>query len=76
MVLEEIELLSSPVRFEANRLSLESLHEAGKLLQSVGYSVDKKSAQDRKQTEGFEIRVGNRKAVIKPIFDSDHFKKS
>ena len=37
---------------EANRLSLESLHEAEKLLQSVGYSVDKQLAQDLKEIEG------------------------
>ena len=38
---KEIELLSQSLSdLEANRLSLESLHEAEKLLQSVGYSVD------------------------------------
>lgn len=37
---------------EANRLGLESLHEAEKLLQSVGYSVDKQLAQDLKEIEG------------------------
>lgn len=37
---------------EANRLSLESLHEAEKLLQSVSYSVDKQLAQDLKELEG------------------------
>ena len=37
---------------EANRLSLESLHEAEKLLQSVSYSVDKQLAQDLKEIEG------------------------
>ena len=36
---------------EANRLSLESLHEAEKLLQSVSYSVDKQLAQDLKEIE-------------------------
>ena len=34
-----------------NRLSLESLHEAEKLLQSVSYSVDKQLAQDLKEIE-------------------------
>lgn len=36
---------------EANRLSVDSLHEAEKLLQSVGYSVDKQLAQDLKEIE-------------------------
>ena len=36
---------------EANRLSLESLHEVEKLLQSVSYSVDKQLAQDLKEIE-------------------------
>lgn len=36
---------------EANRLSLESLHEAEKLLQSVGYSVDKQLDQNLKDIE-------------------------
>ena len=36
---------------EANRLSLESLHEAEKLFQSVGYSVDKQLAQALKEIE-------------------------
>lgn len=50
---KEIELLSQSLSdLEANRLSLESLHEAEKLLQSVGYSVDKQLAQDLKVLEG------------------------
>lgn len=50
---KEIELLSRSLSdLEANRLSLESLHEAEKLLQSVGYSVDKQLAQDLKEIEG------------------------
>ena len=36
---------------EANCLSVDSLHEAEKLLQSVGYSVDKQLAQDLKEIE-------------------------
>lgn len=36
---------------EANRLGLDSLHEAEKLLQSVGYSVEKQLAQDLKEKE-------------------------
>ena len=50
---KEIELLSQSLSdLEANRLSLESLHDAEKLLQSVGYSVDKQLAQDLKEIEG------------------------
>ena len=49
---KEIELLSQSLSdLEANRLSLESLHEAEKLLQSVGYSVDNQLAQDLKEIE-------------------------
>ena len=52
---KEIELLSQSLSdLEANRLSLESLHEAEKLLQSVGYSVDKQLAQDLKELEGLK----------------------
>lgn len=36
---------------EANRLSVDSLHEAEKLLQSVDYSVEKQLAQDLKEIE-------------------------
>lgn len=36
---------------EANRLGLDSLHEAKKLLQSVDYSVEKQLAQDLKEIE-------------------------
>ena len=50
---KEIELLNQSLSdLEANRLSLESLHEAEKLLQSVSYSVDKQLAQDLKEIEG------------------------
>ena len=49
---KEIESLNKSLTdLEANRLSLESLHEAEKLLQSVGYSVDKQLAQDLKEIE-------------------------
>ena len=49
---KEIETLNQSLSdLEANRLSLESLHEAEKLLQSVGYSVDKQLAQDLKELE-------------------------
>ena len=50
---KEIETLNKSLSdLEANRLSLESLHEAEKLLQSVSYSVDKQLAQDLKEIEG------------------------
>jgi len=50
---KEIESLNKSLTdLEANRLSLESLHEAEKLLQSVGYSVDKQLDQDLKELEG------------------------
>ena len=49
---KEIESLNKSLTdLEANRLSLESLHEAEKLFQSVGYSVDKQLAQDLKDIE-------------------------
>ena len=49
---KEIETLKqSLLDLEANRLSLESLHEAEKLFQSVGYSVDKQLAQALKEIE-------------------------
>ena len=50
---KEIEILSQSLSdLEANSLSIDSLHEAEKLLQSVGYSVDKQLAQDLKEIEG------------------------
>ena len=50
---KEIDTLNQSLSdLEANRLSLESLHEAEKLLQSVSYSVDKQLAQDLKELEG------------------------
>lgn len=49
---KEIETLNKSLSdLEANRLSLDSLHEAEKLLQSVGYSVDNQLAQDMKEIE-------------------------
>lgn len=49
---KKIETLNKSLSdLEANRLSLDSLHEAEKLLQSVGYSVDKQLAQDLKEIE-------------------------
>ena len=50
---KEIESLNKSLSdLEANHLSIDSLHEAEKLLQSVGYSVDKQLAQDLKEIEG------------------------
>lgn len=49
---KEIEKLNQSLSdLEANRLSLNSLHEAEKLLQSVDYSVEKQLAQDLKEIE-------------------------
>ena len=50
---KEIEILNKSLSdLEVNRLSLDSLHEAEKLLQSVGYSVDKQLPQDLNEIEG------------------------
>ena len=47
---KEIESLNKSLSdLEANRLSIDSLHEAEKLLQSVDYSVDKQLNQDLKE---------------------------
>ncbi|MBS7138094.1 MAG: SMC family ATPase [Streptococcus sp.] len=47
---KEIEKLNQSLSdLEANRLSVDSLHEAEKLLQSVDYSVEKQLAQDLKE---------------------------
>ena len=47
---KEIETLNKSLSdLEANRLSVDSLHEGEKLLQSVDYSVDKQLAQDLKE---------------------------
>ena len=49
---KEIEMLNKSLsELEASRLSLDSLHGAEKLLQSVGYSVDNQLAQDLKEIE-------------------------
>lgn len=48
--LKEIETLNKSLSdLEANRLSVDSLHEGEKLLQSVDYSVEKQLAQDLKE---------------------------
>ena len=50
---KEIEMLNKSLAdLEANRLSLDSLHEAEKLLQIVSYSVEKQLAQDLNEIEG------------------------
>ena len=50
---KEIEILNKSLSdLEVNRLSLDSLHEAEKLLQSVGYSVENQLAQDLNEIEG------------------------
>lgn len=49
---KEIESLNKSLSdLEANRLSVDSLHEAEKILQSVDYSVEKQLAQDLKEIE-------------------------
>lgn len=49
---KKIETLNKSLSdLEANRLSVDSLHEAEKLLQIVGYSVEKQLAQDLKEIE-------------------------
>lgn len=49
---KEIEKLNQSLSdLAANRLSVDSLHEAEKLLQSVDYSVEKQLAQDLKEIE-------------------------
>ena len=49
---KEIEKLNQSLSdLEANRLSVDSLYEAEKLLQSVDYSVEKQLAQDLKEIE-------------------------
>lgn len=52
---KKIETLNKSLSdLEANRLGLDSLHEAEKLLQIVGYSVEKQLAQDLKEIEGLK----------------------
>ena len=49
---KEVEMLNKSLSdLEANRLSLDSLHEAEKLFQIVGYSVENQLAQDLKEIE-------------------------
>ena len=56
---KEIESLNKSLSdLEANRLSVDSLHEAEKLLQSVDYSVEKQLAQDLKEIENLNQELG------------------
>ena len=56
---KEIEKLNQSLSdLEANRLSVDSLHEAEKLLQSVDYSVEKQLAQDLKEIEDLNQELG------------------
>lgn len=56
---KEIEKLNQSLSdLEANRLSVDSLHEAEKLLQSVDYSVGKQLAQDLKEIENLNQELG------------------
>lgn len=56
---KEIEKLNQSLSdLEANRLSVDSLHEAEKLLQSVDYSVEKQLAQDLKEIENLNQELG------------------
>ena len=49
---KEIEKLNQSLSdLEANRLSVDSLYEAEKLLQSVDYSVEKQLAKDLNEIE-------------------------
>ena len=70
---KEIELLSQSLSdLEANRLGLESLHEAEKLLQSVGYSVENQLAQDLNEIESLNedlIKTEKRRQTLS--FDID-----
>lgn len=55
---KEIEMLNKSLAdLEANRLSLDSLHEAEKLLQIVSYSVEKQLAQDLNEIEALNEEV-------------------
>lgn len=55
---KEIEKLNQSLSdLEANRLSVDSLHEAEKLLQSVDYSVEKQLAQDLKEIEDLNLEL-------------------
>ena len=52
---KKIETLNKSLSdLEANRLGLDTLHEAEKLLQSVDYSVEKQLAQDLKEIENLK----------------------
>ena len=70
---KEIEILNKSLSdLEVNRLSLDSLHEAEKLLQSVGYSVENQLAQDLNEIESLNedlIKTEKRRQTLS--FDID-----
>lgn len=62
---KEIEILNKSLSdLEVNRLSLDSLHEAEKLLQSVGYSVENQLAQDLNEIEGLNEELTKTENVV------------
>ena len=75
---KKIELLNQSLsELEANRLSVDSLHEAEKLLQSVGYSVDKQLAQDLKEIEGLNQELAKTEKRQQGLsLDSDQAQES
>ena len=68
---KEIEILNKSLSdLEVNRLSLDSLHEAEKLLQSVGYSVENQLAQDLNEIESLNedlIKTEKRRQTLSLI---------
>ena len=75
---KEIEMLNKSLSdLEANRLSLDSLHEAEKLLQIVGYSVENQLAQDLKEIEDLnEELTKTEKRRQRLSFDIDQAQES
>lgn len=75
---KEIEILNKSLSdLEVNRLSLDSLHEAEKLLQSVGYSVENQLAQDLNEIESLNedlIKTEKRRQTLS--FDIDQAQES
>lgn len=75
---KEIEILNKSLSdLEVNRLSLDSLHEAEKLLQSVGYSVENQLAQDLNEIESLNedlIKTEKRRQTL--YFDIDQAQES
>ena len=66
---KEVEMLNKSLSdLEANRLSLDSLHEAEKLFQIVGYSVENQLAQDLKEIENLNQELTKTKTSSNVIF--------